>query len=58
MILYCFNVAYKPRGWHTYAHEARQALASSEEEALEKVYQQVLSYRGERPEAIERLRPS
>lgn len=55
MTLYCFSVAYTPRGWHRCEHEARQALAHTEEEASEKVLQQVLSYRGSPPEEINPL---
>ncbi len=56
MILYCYNVAYKPKNWLSCEHEARQALAITEEEAREKVQQQVLSYRGSPPEEITLMR--
>lgn len=58
MQLYCYDVAYKTRGSNRAEHEARQALAHSEQEARRKVRQEAVSYRGTGPEEMTLLSPA
>lgn len=57
MNLYCYNVAYRVRGSKTVEHEARQTLASNEQEARLMVAEQAISYRGSAPEEVTLIYP-